>query len=160
MRYRFFLSAGLLPYLLGAAWAYAMAGTFDGPLFWSGLGGVTLAVIGVECFNEFFDAQMGTDRIFNPADVPPVTRAVFLIGTLAFAGALTVGVYLAWRRGFRLLFLLSPVVYLPLTICFLLINARYSMTVQPFLFAFAAVTLVTALDALPARARAIAAQSR
>jgi 1,4-dihydroxy-2-naphthoate octaprenyltransferase len=103
VRYRFFLSAGLLPYLLGAAWAYAMAGQFDTALFLSGLGGVTLAVIGVECFNEFFDAQMGTDRIFNPADVPPVTRAVFWIGTLAFAGALAVGVYLAWRLGWPIL---------------------------------------------------------
>ena len=103
VRYRFFLSAGLLPYLLGAAWAYAIAGEFDAALFWSGLGGVVLAVIGVECFNEFFDAQMGTDRIFNPADVPPVTRVVFWIGTLAFAGALAVGVYLAWRLGWPIL---------------------------------------------------------
>ncbi len=103
VRYRFFLSAGLLPYLLGAAWAHAMAGMFDAPLFWSGLGGVTLAVVGVECYNEFFDAQMGTDRIFNPADVPPVTRVVFWIGTLAFAGALAVGVYLAWRLGWPIL---------------------------------------------------------
>jgi 1,4-dihydroxy-2-naphthoate octaprenyltransferase len=103
VRYRFFLSAGLLPYLLGAAWAYAMVGAFDAPLFWSGLGGVVLAVIGVECFNEYFDAQMGTDRIFNPADMPPVTRAVFWFGTLAFACALAVGGYLAWRLGWPIL---------------------------------------------------------
>jgi 1,4-dihydroxy-2-naphthoate octaprenyltransferase len=103
VRYRFFLSAGLLPYLLGAAWAYAVAGAFDASLFWSGLGGVVLAVIGVECFNEYFDAQMGTDRVFNPADLPPVTRAVFWGGTLAFAGALAVGVYLAWRLGWPVL---------------------------------------------------------
>src|SRR5262249_60880881 len=57
VRYRFFLFAGLLPYLLGAAWAWAIAGSFDAALFWGGLGGVVLAVIGVECFNEFFDAQ-------------------------------------------------------------------------------------------------------
>jgi 1,4-dihydroxy-2-naphthoate octaprenyltransferase len=103
VRYRFFLFAGLLPYLLGAAWAHAMAGAFDAPLFLGGLGGVVLAVIGVECFNEYFDAQMGTDRIFNPADLPPVTRAVFWIGTLAFAGALAVGAYLAWRLGWPIL---------------------------------------------------------
>jgi len=29
VRYRFFLYAGLLPYLLGAAWAYAVAREFD-----------------------------------------------------------------------------------------------------------------------------------
>src|SRR5437762_11218624 len=44
VRYRFFLYAGLLPYGLGAAWAYASTGTFDAPIFWSGLGGVVLAV--------------------------------------------------------------------------------------------------------------------
>ena len=31
VRYRFFLYAGLLPYGLGAAWAYATTGTLDGP---------------------------------------------------------------------------------------------------------------------------------
>ena len=51
VRYRFFLYAGLLPYLLGAAWAYAVGGAFDGRLFWSGLAGIVLAVIGVESFN-------------------------------------------------------------------------------------------------------------
>jgi len=61
VRYRFFLYAGLLPYLLGATWAYAIAGRFDTPVFWTGLSGVILAVIGVEAFNEYFDARMGTD---------------------------------------------------------------------------------------------------
>ena len=51
VRYRFFLYAGLVPYLLGAAWAYSIAGAFDAPMFWSGLGGVVLSVIGVEAFN-------------------------------------------------------------------------------------------------------------
>ena len=36
VRYRFFLYAGLLPYLLGAAWAYAVAGAFDAAIFWGG----------------------------------------------------------------------------------------------------------------------------
>ncbi len=103
VRYRFFLYAGLLPYLLGAAWAYAMAGTIDLPIFWSGLGGVVLAVIGVEAFNEYFDARMGTDRVFNPDDLPPVTHSVLWIGTAAFAGALAVGVYLAFRGGWPIL---------------------------------------------------------
>src|SRR4051794_28912151 len=73
VRYRFFLYAGLLPYLLGAAWAYAIAGQFDARIFWSGFAGVVLAVVGVEAFNEYFDARMGTDRIFNPAELPPIT---------------------------------------------------------------------------------------
>ena len=99
IRYRFFLYAGLMPYLLGGAWAFAMAGRFDVAAFWSGLGGVVLSVIGVEAFNEYFDARMGTDRVFNPQDVPPIAQAVFWIGTAAFAAALAVGVYLAVRVG-------------------------------------------------------------
>jgi 1,4-dihydroxy-2-naphthoate octaprenyltransferase len=99
VRYRFFLYAGLLPYLLGAAWAYAMAGAFDAPLFWSGLGGIVLAVIGVEAFNEYFDSQMGTDRVFNPDDLPPMSAAVLWLGVAAFVGALIVGVYLTYRVG-------------------------------------------------------------
>src|SRR5437773_23900 len=99
VRYRFFLYAGLLPYLLGAAWAYAIAGSFDVAIFWSGLGGVVLAVIGVEAFNEYFDARMGTDRVFNPKDLPPISDGVFWLGVAAFAGALAVGIYLTARGG-------------------------------------------------------------
>src|SRR6187397_662759 len=103
VRYRFFLYAGLLPYLLGAAWAYAIAGTFDAPIFWSGLAGVVLAVIGVEAFNEYFDSRMGTDRVFNPQDIPPMSRWVMWLGVAAFAGALAVGCYLARRDGWPIL---------------------------------------------------------
>ena len=103
IRYRFFLVAGLLPYLLGAAWAFAFSTRFDATLFWMGLGGVALSVIGVEAFNEYFDAREGTDRIFNPADVPPIAKAVFWIGVVAFAAALAVGAYLAWRAGWPIL---------------------------------------------------------
>jgi 1,4-dihydroxy-2-naphthoate polyprenyltransferase len=103
VRYRFFLYAGLLPYLLGAAWAYAIAGAFDAAVFWSGLGGVVLAVIGVEAFNEYFDARMGTDRVFNPEEAPPVTQAVLWIGVAAFAGALAVGVHLTIHGGWPIL---------------------------------------------------------
>ena len=103
VRYRFFLYAGLVPYLLGAAWAYAIAGTFDAAVFWSGLAGVVLAVIGVEAFNEYFDSRMGTDRVFNPADLPPMSDAVMWLGIAAFADALAVGVYLTVRGGWPIL---------------------------------------------------------
>jgi len=103
VRYRFFLYAGLLPYLLGAVWAYAMAGAFDAPLFWSGLGGILLAVVGVEAFNEYFDSQMGTDRVFNPDDLPPMSGHVLWLGIAAFAGALVIGVYLTYRVGWPIL---------------------------------------------------------
>jgi 1,4-dihydroxy-2-naphthoate octaprenyltransferase len=103
VRYRFFLYAGLLPYLLGAAWAYAVAGVFDAAVFWSGLGGVVLAVVGVESFNEYFDSQMGTDRVFNPDDLPPMSSGVLWLGIAAFACALAVGIYLTYRGGWPIL---------------------------------------------------------
>ena len=103
VRYRFFLYAGLLPYLLGAAWAYGIDGRFDAPVFWSGFLGVILAVVGVEAFNEYFDARMGTDRVFNPIDLPPISSAVFWIGVAAFAGALAVGIHLTMHGGWPIL---------------------------------------------------------
>jgi 1,4-dihydroxy-2-naphthoate octaprenyltransferase len=103
VRYRFFLYAGLLPYLLGAAWAYGIVGKFDAPIFWSGLAGVVLAVIGVEAFNEYFDSRMGTDRVFNPEDAPPMSAWVLWLGVAAFAAALAVGGYLSARDGWPIL---------------------------------------------------------
>jgi 1,4-dihydroxy-2-naphthoate octaprenyltransferase len=103
VRYRFFLYAGLLPYLLGAAWAWSVEGRFAPAAFWSGLAGVVLAVVGVEAFNEYFDAREGTDRVFNPADLPDVPVTVFWIGTVAFAGALGVGIHLTLHGGWPIL---------------------------------------------------------
>lgn len=103
VRYRFFLYAGLLPYLLGAAWAYGMARHLDVSLFCGGLAGVVLAVIGVEAFNEYFDSRMGTDRVFNSAELPPMSDAVLGLGVAAFAGALAVGVFLTARVGLPIL---------------------------------------------------------
>jgi len=103
VRYRFFLYAGLLPYLLGAAWAYARAGAFDAMTFWSGLAGVVFAVVGVEAFNEYFDSRMGTDRVFNPDDLPPMSDAVLWLGVAAFAIAFGVGVHLTLAGGWPIL---------------------------------------------------------
>lgn len=99
VRYRFFLFAGLLPYLLGAAWAHSVAGAFDPALFWTGLGGIVLSVVGVEAFNEYFDSRMGTDRVFNPEDIPPISERVFWVGVAAFVAATAVGLYLTYRGG-------------------------------------------------------------
>lgn len=103
IRYRFFLFAGILPYFLGASWAVTQEGRFDPPRFWIGLLGIGLAIIGVETFNDFFDSQMGTDRVFNPVDVPLVPRRVFWLGSAAFAGALAIGAGLTLRAGWPIL---------------------------------------------------------
>ena len=103
VRYRFFLYAGLLPYLLGAAWARGMEGVFQPGLFWLGLSGILLSVIGVEAFNEYFDSRLGTDRVFDPEDGPPVAGWVLWLGLSAFAGAGAIGVRLAWLCGWPVL---------------------------------------------------------
>ena len=103
IRYRFFLYAGLLPYLLGAAWAYGMVGDFNAGLFWIGLLGVLFSVIGVEAFNEYFDSRLGTDRVFNPDDVEPVSESVLWLGIAGFVGGFTIGAYLTWLIGWPIL---------------------------------------------------------
>jgi len=103
VRYRFFLYAGLLPYLLGAAWAWRITGAWDGAVFCGGLGGVALAVVGVEAFNEYFDSRMGTDRVFNPDDPPPMSDAILWLGVAGFAGALAIGACLTARAGWPIL---------------------------------------------------------
>jgi 1,4-dihydroxy-2-naphthoate octaprenyltransferase len=62
-----------------------------------------LSVVGVEAFNEYFDSRMGTDRVFDPEDTPPMSDAVLWLGVAAFAGALAVGLYLAWLTGWPIL---------------------------------------------------------
>ena len=99
VRYRFFLYAGLLPYLLGAAWAYGVEGTFRPGIFWTGFFGIFLSVVGVESFNEYFDSRMGTDRVFNPEDEDPIPDWVLWAGIAAFAAAASVGFYLAVAGG-------------------------------------------------------------
>jgi 1,4-dihydroxy-2-naphthoate octaprenyltransferase len=64
---------------------------------------VVLAVVGVESFNEYFDSQMGTDRVFDPDDLPPMSAWVLWLGIAAFAGAFAVGVYLTYRVGWPIL---------------------------------------------------------
>lgn len=99
VRYRFFLYAGLLPYLLGAGWAHGVERTFRPGTFWLGLLGIFLAVVGVESFNEYFDAKMGTDRVFNPDADEDIPEWMFPLGIAAFAVAAGLGFYLAWEAG-------------------------------------------------------------
>lgn len=91
------------------------------------------------------------------------SRVVYAVGqavsALYFAACLA-GLTIAWRRRMPLLALGLPLAYVPLTICFMLVNARYSTSVQPFAFAFVAVAVVAALDRLfPSSNAAIAGGS-
>lgn len=99
VRYRFFLYAGLLPYFLGAAWAKGVENTFNRTVFLLGLFGIFLSVVGVESFNEYFDAKMGTDRVFNPDAEEYIPEWMFSLGVTAFAVAAAIGFYLAWEGG-------------------------------------------------------------
>ncbi len=99
VRYRFFLYAGLLPYFLGAAWAYGVERQFNARVFLIGLFGIFLSVVGVESFNEYFDAKMGTDRVFNPSDDEYIPEWMFWLGVAAFGCAAAIGLGLTVQDG-------------------------------------------------------------
>jgi 1,4-dihydroxy-2-naphthoate octaprenyltransferase len=102
IRYRFFLFAGLLPYLLGQVVAFSERGAFLWVRFWWGLGGIILILVAVELFNEYFDTKEGGDRIFSPQPVT-VPKSFFAIGLVAVAGAFIVAVYLTSQAGWPVL---------------------------------------------------------
>jgi hypothetical protein len=63
---------------------------------------------------------------------------VGLLASLAYLAVFIAGVIVAARRRSALLLFLIPIVYVPATICFVLTNMRYTVTVQPLMFAFVA----------------------
>jgi hypothetical protein len=68
--------------------------------------------------------------------------------SIAYLLLFAAGLASAVQSRHQLLVLVAPIVYVPLTICFMLINARYSMTIQPFMFGVIAVGLVRGIDRL------------
>ena len=78
----------------------------------------------------------------------PLSRFAYLAGTILSAGYLLIflaGAVIAWRQRSALLWLLVPIVYVPLTICFVLTNMRYTVTMQPLMFVFVALAVSTVL---------------
>jgi len=70
------------------------------------------------------------------------------VGTLLSAAYFLVfvaGAVIAVRRRMAVAWLLVPVVYVPLTICFVLTNMRYTITMQPLMFVFVAMAMMAAL---------------
>jgi NADH:ubiquinone oxidoreductase subunit K len=88
-----------------------------------------------------FDRQT-TMQFAHSAIVYTVARAASIVYFGLFVG----GLLLAIVRRRRLLVLLAPVLYVPATICPMLVTARYATTVQPFVFVFMAIALVEAHD--------------
>jgi hypothetical protein len=73
---------------------------------------------------------------------------IYLAGTAMSATYLMLcisGVVIAWRRKYNLLPVLLPIVYVPVTIGWVLTNMRYTITVQPLMFVFVSVAVITAL---------------
>ena len=90
---------------------------------------------------------LGTDDV-NTAQQFRGGRFAYRAGTalsLAYLLVCIAGVIIAIRQRSALVLFLVPIVYVPLTICFVLTNMRYTVTVQPLMFAFVAVAVVTAL---------------
>jgi hypothetical protein len=74
----------------------------------------------------------------------PLSHAIFqagMIASLIYFGAFVFGIVIAWRARSPFLYALIPIVYVPLTICFVLTNMRYTITVQPLMFVFVAMTV-------------------
>jgi len=102
IRYRFFLFAGMLPYLLGQVIAFGLYRSFSWSYFWWGFGGIFLVLVAVELFNEYFDDRQGGDRIFSHEKAP--VPAFFLpLGILTVGAAFIIGLFLALHRGWPVL---------------------------------------------------------
>lgn len=97
--------------------------------------------------------DISTTQQFRWSSLVYMTATLLSIAYLAlFLG----GVAVVWRRRSPLLAFLVPIIYIPVTICFVLTNMRYTITIQPLMFAFVAVAIAAAFkldDAPPASER-------
>ena len=78
-----------------------------------------------------------------------VIACVLAIGEVLTTGFFLIffaaGAVIAFRRRSAVLYLLVPIVYVPLTICFVLTNMRYTITMQPLMFVFVAIAVAAVL---------------
>jgi hypothetical protein len=87
---------------------------------------------------------------FNRAGV---IYAAGWIASVVYLALFLAGLIIALVRRLPVALLLTPIAFVPITICIMLITARYSMATQPFMFAFVAIALVSAADAWRSRDR-------
>jgi hypothetical protein len=77
------------------------------------------------------------------------SRAIYAAGSVLsfmYFSLFVAGAWIALRRRLPVRWLLIPVLYVPLTICFMLTNMRYSITVQPYVLTFVAIAILAALE--------------
>lgn len=98
LRYRFFLFAGILPFFLGASMSFYAHKRFNFYYFAVAFIGIALSLVGVETFNEYFDARLGSDRVFLE-DKENIPDYIFYLGCLAFILAGIIAVYLSLKIG-------------------------------------------------------------
>jgi len=72
-------------------------------------------------------------------------NALATAASSVYLGLFLCGVVLAWRRRLNLTLLVLLIAYVPATIAPMLTNMRYTITVQPLMFIFAAVTITEGL---------------
>ena len=112
-----FLTASIIPVLLGAAIAWSHEISFSWPLFVLTLLGGTLLHAGANVANDYFDHKSGTDDI-NVDFINPFTggsrmiqeglltpRAVLVGSLFLLAAASVIGIYLIYVRGYFILLL-------------------------------------------------------
>ena len=103
---------------------------------------------------RLFVVQGGGDR--DAAVQFTHSGTIYTLGrfvSYVYFGLFLCGLIVAVKRRHRLLVLLAPLVYIPITICPMLVTSRYATTMQPFIFVFIAIALVAAHDLIrPPRA--------
>lgn len=85
----------------------------------------------------------GTAQQFDRSRI--IYAAATVLSTIYLALAI-VGAWIGWRRGYAVLLPLALILYIPITIAFVLTNMRYTTPVQPLLLTFVAVTVVAIAD--------------
>ena len=106
-----FLTASVIPVLLGGAVVYAETGRLDWPLFLLTLAGAACLHIGTNIANDYFDHLSENDPL-NVKYVRPFTggsrliqegrispRAVFVLSLVFFAAGIAIGIVLTALRG-------------------------------------------------------------
>jgi 1,4-dihydroxy-2-naphthoate octaprenyltransferase len=102
LRYRFFFFAGIFPYLLGQTLAFHVKNSIHWQYFWWGFLGISFVLIGVELFNEYFDAKIGGDRIFLEGK-PDIPNYFFPFALCSMLFAFFISLYLTSRLGWPIL---------------------------------------------------------